>query len=141
MSLSKRVATLCLAWMPGLLLAQTCGHSTDPAQIVQAQVDAYNAHDIDAFAACYADDTTLIDLSGKRPPVHGMAALKTTFAFLKTAPKDFHVDILQRSVNGPIVVDQERLIGLPPAKGQPQAFAVYEVRDGKIKNVWFPPKS
>jgi hypothetical protein len=139
MSRSSNMLAFCVAWAPVMLLAQTCGHTQDPVQIVQAQVDAYNAHDLDAFAACYADDATVTDLSGKRPVIHGSATLKTTYSFLSKAPKAFHVDIVQRSSSGPIVVDHERLIGLPPEKGQPEAFAVYEVRNGKIQNVWFPP--
>jgi hypothetical protein len=31
-------------------------------------------------------------------------------------------------------------MGLPADKGQPKALAVYEVRDGKIQKVWFPPR-
>jgi hypothetical protein len=137
--MSKRLVTLCLACTPALLLAQTCGQSSDPVQVVQAQDDAYNAHDINAFAACYANDVTITDLSGKRPVIHGVSALKTTYAFLAKVPKDFHAEIVQRSSSGPIVVDHERLLGLPAGKGQPEAFAVYEVRNGKIQNVWFPP--
>lgn len=123
------------------LSAIACGTSTDPAQVVQAQVDAFNAHDIDAFAACYADDVTVTDLSGKDPVIKGIPALKKTYAFLAKMPKQFHVEIVQRAVTGPIVVDRERAIGLPAAKGQPEAMAIYEVRHGKIQNVWFPPKS
>jgi hypothetical protein len=139
MFLSKCMAALCLVGTPALLLAQTCGQSSDPVQVVQAQDNAYNAHDINAFAACYADDVTINDLSGKQPVVHGVAALKTTYAFLARVPKDFRVEIVQRSSSGPIVVDHERVMGLPADKGQPEAFAVYEVRNGKIQNVWFPP--
>lgn len=130
---------LLMAWIPATLLAQGCGHSSDPVQVVQAQVDAYNAHDIDAFAACYADDVSIVFLSGKHPPVQGIAALKSTFAFLAKLPKDYRVQIVQRSASGPIVVDHERVLGLPADKGQPEAFAVYEVRQGKIRHVWFPP--
>ncbi|RUL75418.1 nuclear transport factor 2 family protein [Dyella choica] len=124
------------------LSAMACGNkAADPVKVVQEQVDAYNAHDIDAFAACYADNATIRDLSGKRPVITGIAALKTTFAFLAKVPKDYHVDIVQRTVTGPTVVDHERVMGLPAGKGQPEAIAVYEVRDGKIQNVWFPPRS
>jgi hypothetical protein len=123
------------------LPAMACGTSTDPVQVVQAQVDAFNAHDIDAFAACYADDVTITDLSGKDPVIKGIPALKKTYAFLARVPKQFHVEIVQRVVTGPIVADRERAIGLPAGKGQPEAMAIYEVRNGKIQNVWFPPKS
>jgi len=49
-----------------------CGTSGDPAQLVQAQVDAHNAHDIDAFASCDANSVTLTDLSGNAHD-HGYA--------------------------------------------------------------------
>ena len=39
---------------------------------VQAQVDAYNARDIDAFVAPYADDVVITDAGG-RPIMAGVA--------------------------------------------------------------------
>ena len=140
-ALSRMLAMSMLAmWHP--LSAVACANTaSDPAAVVQAQVEAYNAHDIATFASCYADNVTVTDLAGKRPVIKGTEALKHGYAFLATAPKAFHVTIVQRVVNGPIVVDQERVWGLPPDKRQPDAIAVYEVRDGKIQNVWFPPRS
>jgi hypothetical protein len=137
---TRIVSVSILSLLPSLS-AMACGRSTDPAQVVQAQLDAYNAHDIDAFAACYADNVTVTDLSGKRAVIKGIPALKSAYAFLAKMPKEFHVEIVQRSVTGPTVVDLERAIGLPAGKGQPEAMAVYEVRNGAILNVWFPPKS
>lgn len=124
--------------LPALSIA--CGASTDPAAVVQAQVEAYNAHDIAAFAACYADDVTVTDLGGKHTVTKGIPALKTAYAFLAKMPKEFHVEIVQRVVTGPTVVDLERAVGLPGRTDKPEAVAVYEVRDGKILNAWFPPK-
>ncbi|WP_266159883.1 nuclear transport factor 2 family protein [Dyella silvatica] len=121
------------------LSAWACGGSSDPEQVVQAQLEAYNKHDIDAFAACYADEVTLTDLSGKRPVIKGIPALKATFAYLAKKPKTFGITIVKRIVNGPIVIDREHVIGVPEDPGRPDAVAVYEVRDGKILNVWFPP--
>lgn len=119
-----------------------CGKTdatSTPAEVVQAQVDAYNAHDLEAFAACYADDAQVIDLSGKRPDVTGQAALKKAFAFLDRVPREFGVDIVKRVVNGSVVIDLEHLHGLPEGKSRPDSFAVYEVRGGKIARLWFPP--
>ena len=56
------------------------------------------------------------------------------------APPGFGVEIIKRIVNGPIVVDLERIQGLPEEKGTPEFLAIYEVREGKIINVWFPPE-
>lgn len=141
--MNKVAYILSVSMLSLLPLASTmaCGPSNDPAQVVQAQVEAYNTHDIDAIAACYAESVTLTDLSNKRPVVKGIPALKSTYAFLAKMPKEFHVEIVQRVVNGPIVVDKERVVGLPAGKAQFEAMAVYEVRDGKIVNAWFPPKS
>lgn len=38
-------------------------------------------------------------------------------------------------VSGQIVVDQERITGLPG--GELAAVAVYEVNEGRIRTVWF----
>ena len=125
--------------------AAACGSTTAmsrPDEVVQAQVIAYNAHDADAFADCYADDARLVGLSGKRPPIEGKAAIRHAYASLFAGePKGFGVDILKRTVSGAIVVDLERTHGLPAGKQLPDSFAVYEVRDGRIANVWFPPAS
>lgn len=142
MAAFTRILSFSMLAMLYPLSALACANkSNDPAEVVQAQVDAYNAHDIAVFASCYADGVTVTDLSGKRPAITGVTALKRSYAFLATAPKEFRVVIVQRVVNGSVVVDQERLMGLPPDKGQPEAIAVYEVRDGKIQHVWFPPLS
>lgn len=122
-------------------LSMACGTSSDPVAVVQAQLDAFNAHDVEAFAACYADNVTTVELGGKHTVTKGIPALKTAYAFLTKMPKEFHVEIVQRTASGPTVVDLERAVGLPGRKDQPEAVAVYEVREGKILNVWFPPKS
>jgi len=117
--------------------ALACGRSADPADVVQAQVDAYNAHDIEAFLACYGDGIIVTDLGGGKAPVQGVAALRTMFASLAQQPADSHVQILQRSVAGAIVVNHERMVGVPGVQGQPEAVTMYEVRDGRIVKVWF----
>jgi putative hydrolase of HD superfamily len=130
--------------LPSLPTMAACGNTSatsSPAEVVQAQVDAYNAHDIAAFVACYADDASVVDLAGKRPELKGHAALKQAFAFLGKVPKEFGVDIVKRVINGPVVVDLEHLHDLPPGKHLPDSLAVYEVRDGKIAKLWFPPST
>lgn len=137
-------ATLALLLLPGLAHA-ACGSTTrasSPAEVVQAQVLAYNAHDAAAFAACYADDARLTGLSGKRPPIEGKAAIEKAYASLiATQPTAFRVEILERTVSGPIVVDLERVHGMAAGKQRPDSFAIYEVREGRIANMWFPPSN
>jgi hypothetical protein len=121
------------------LPAQACGKTPAPEDVVQAQVEAYNAHDLEAFARCYADDVTIYDLSGRTAPVRGIPELKKEYEFLVKAPPAFRVEVLRRITSGRIVVDHERVLGLPEEKGTPEAIAIFEVQEGKIKNVWFPP--
>ena len=112
----------------------------DAETIVQGQVEAYNDHDIEKFASFYGDEISIYDLSGDKPATKGIIALKKAYAWLATAPPGYRVEIIERIVNGSIVVDLERVYGLPDGKGHPEFFAIYEVREGKIINVWFPPE-
>ena len=120
--------------------AASCGNSKDPEKVVQAQLEAYNAHDLDTFVACYADDVAIHSLSSDKPPRKGLRVLREDYIFLKEVPKAYRAERANRIVSGPIVVDHELIRGLPPERGVPEAIAVYEVRDGKILNVWFPPR-
>lgn len=125
---------------PRASAAASCGNSKDPEKVVQAQLEAYNAHDLDAFVACYADDIAIHSLSSDKPPRKGLRVLREDYIFLKEVPKAYRAERANRIVSGPIVVDHELIRGLPPERGVPEAIAVYEVRDGKILNVWFPPR-
>jgi hypothetical protein len=120
----------------------SCGTSTDPVTVVNAQVDAYNAHDVDAFAACYANSIHIQNLSASnKPDIQGQDMLRKGYAFLTRMPKDFHVQVMQQMVSGTIVVNLERVMGRPDGKPPIDVIAIFDVRDGKIANVWFPPST
>jgi hypothetical protein len=120
-----------------------CSSSSDPAAVVQAQVDAYNKHDVDAFLNCYADNATIYWLDGHKPPTKGAKALHDEFAFLSKIPAagaGFGVDVVMKTITGPTVANVEHMRGLPPnAPPVPDTLVIYEVRDGKILNAWFAP--
>ena len=122
-----------------------CGASPNPVDVVQAQVEAYNRHDVEAFLDCYADDATIYWLDGHKQPVKGRDSLRAQFAFLGKIPPagaGFGVDVLMKSVTGPTVANVEHTRGLPPnAKPVPDTLVLYEVRNGKIVNCWFAPAS
>jgi len=115
------------------------GVELTPAAVVDAQFAYYNAHNVDAFASCYAENVEMIYLDGSRPAIQGRAGILTAFAFLKTTPKEMGVQIVQRTVTGPTVIDKEHVVGLLSGKVLPDMAAIYEVRDGQIVKVWFPP--
>ena len=106
---------------------------------MQAQLEAYNARNIALFASCHSADIKIKNSQKGAPDIIGQESLIKAYQFLKTAPKSFKVILENRIVNGPVVIDYERLTGLGNGRDDLFAVAVYEVRNGKIVNVWFPP--
>jgi hypothetical protein len=106
-----------------------------PEAVVQRQVEAYNAHDLEAFAACYAEAIEFRTLDGKVNPEKGLPALRKGYADLFKRFPQLKVKILNRIKQGPFIIDQEQAEGMGP---QPVTVtAVYEVAQGKILRVWF----
>ena len=107
-----------------------------PEAVVQAQLEAYNAHDLDAFAATYADDVELIELPDD-VFVRGIAQLRERYAKAFADPT-LRADIVNRIVVGNTVVDHERVRRTSPeGPGTIEAIAMYVVEKGKITRVWF----
>lgn len=109
---------------------------------VQAQLDAYNAHDIDAFARCYADDVRAFDAQGALL-FAGREALRERYGALFAASPTLRAEITQRTRIGTddawFAVDTERVSGRN-APGQPARFTVlvfYAGRGALIHEVRF----
>lgn len=103
--------------------------------IVQKQVDAYNAHDIDLFSSFYDENILLYNISSGRPIGSGLDSLKTGYGQLfKNFPK-LKITIESRIVQGEFIIDKEKIEGMtnPVVYGT----AVYQVKEGKITKVWF----
>ncbi|SHE61369.1 nuclear transport factor 2 family protein [Streptoalloteichus hindustanus] len=99
--------------------------------VVQRQLDAYNAHDLDAFCATYHPAVVIEDGFGQ-VVLTGMAELRRSYADRFARP-DLHAELVGRLAVGPWVVDQERVTGL---EVEPvHAIASYLVRDGVIVRV------
>lgn len=105
-----------------------------PADVVQHQVNAYNARNLEAFAETYHPEVSLFKFPNELLS-SGMEKLRADYgALFKDTPK-LHVEIKNRMVAGRYVVDEERVTGLPGGR-MLEALAIYEVQDGLIRNVW-----
>ncbi len=106
-----------------------------PVDPVQRQLDAYNAHDLDAFIANYADDVRLYRLPSAEPSIVGKAALAEHYAKNRFTIPSLRATLVNRMAFGNKVVDHEVIVGLGP---EPlEAAVVYEVRDdGLIAAMW-----
>ena len=102
-------------------------------EIVQRQLEAYNAHELDAFAACYCDTVEMFRHPNAEPMLSGKAELKEFYGSNRFMSPDLHAEILGRIVLGNKVIDHERITGLP--KGTFEVVVVYEVHNGLIQRV------
>jgi hypothetical protein len=104
-----------------------------PAKIVQKQLDAYNARDIDAFMATYTKDIKLINFPDKES-LKGQQKMRESYASYFDATPDLNCKIKNRIIIGNKVIDEEYIT----ANGQNfSAVAIYEVENGKIAKVTF----
>ncbi len=105
-----------------------------PDAVVQRQLDAYNARDLQRFAACYGDDIRIYRPPAAEPAMEGKAALAEFYATQRFNRPGLKAEILNRMVLGNKVIDHERIHGV---RDRPfEAAAVYEVADGLIRRMW-----
>jgi len=97
--------------------------------IVQQQLDAYNAKDIDALLATYAPDAEQYTLHGELL-AQGHAQMRERF-LARFAEPDLHARLLSRIVMGNIVADHELVTrNFPEGLGTLEMLCVYELADG-----------
>lgn len=116
-----------VAFKPDSLLQLT------PEMLVQQQLNAYNAHNLEAFLAPYADNVELFELPNEMF-VKGKEAMRKSYQFVEKTPK-LYCKLLNRIVQGNTVVDHEEVWGFgdKPVYG----VAVYTIENGKIVRVHF----
>lgn len=101
---------------------------------VEAQLTAYNNHDVDAFLACYTVDCIIEDGAGTRL-MTGHAEMRPAYERLFTSSPKLHCKIVHRTRIGSYVIDEEEITGrVPDVK---RAVAIYRVVDGLIAHVRF----
>jgi hypothetical protein len=111
--------------------------ASSPESVVDAQLAAYNKRDLEAFLSFYAEDAVL----AKHPDQitqTGKAEMRTRYQRNFSNP-NVRAEVIKRVTFERFVVDHERVTA-PPAKGELEAVAVYEVKDGKIARVTFLEK-
>ncbi len=106
-----------------------------PQEIAQQQLNAYNAHDIEAFLAPYAEDVKIYNFPGELV-MSGKDAMRSTYGSLFERSTDLHCRLVSRIVQGNTVIDQEEVIF---HKGEPllKAIAIYKIQNDKIQEVYF----
>ena len=110
--------------------------STEPTDVVQRQLDAYNAKDVDAWLSTYAVDAQQFSLHGERI-ASGHDELRSRI-LLRFAEPDLFAKLLSRVVMGSVVVDHELITrNFPEGKGTIEMLCIYQVTNGVIQKATF----
>lgn len=109
-----------------------------PETVVQRQLDAYNAKDVAALLAIYADDAEIFAHPAKLL-ARGTAALRERFTTRFQEP-NLHAALQRRIVLGAFVLDHEVITRtFPEGPGTLEVVMTYEVAAGRIVRSWILP--
>jgi putative hydrolase of HD superfamily len=112
--------------------------NTSALAVVQAQLDAFNARDIDALMRAYAPDAEQFSLHGERL-AKGHDEIRPRYV-ARFAEPDLHARLLSRSVMGKFVTDLELITrNFPEGVGTLEMLCIYEVENGRIQRASFAP--
>lgn len=106
-----------------------------PESIVQRQVDAYNAHAVDAFVATYAAEAAYIEHASNQVLFAGHDAMRKRYSDLFAQHPHVHVAIKNRMTLGQCVIDHEEITGRQDV-GMRHAIVIYQVQDNLIQRAW-----
>ncbi len=100
---------------------------------VQAQLEAYNAREIEAFLAPYTEDIRAFNYPNSLL-FEGKEAMRDRYSTFFEMTPDLHCELKNRIIIGDKVIDEE-LVTVNGMKVH--AVAIYEVKNGKITKVTF----
>lgn len=108
----------------------------DSLEVVRAQLDAYNARDIEAFMRCWHEDAEFFAFPDE-PLAMGAAAIRERHV-LRFQDEALEAKLLSRFAVEDVVVDRELVTRtFPEGVGQVDVVGIYSVRDGLIRKAWF----
>jgi len=103
--------------------------------LVQAQLEAYNAQDLDAYCGFFAADVVVSDLNGA-VSTQGIEAYRAKYAGVFQQFPQNKVELLNRIAVGATVIDHEKVVRSPGGETF-EVIAIYTLADGKIARVDF----
>ena len=106
-----------------------------PVDIAQAQLEAYNAQDLDAYCGFFAEDVVVADLNGA-VSIRGIEAYRAKYAGVFEQFSENKVELVNRIAVGATVIDHEKVVRSPGGETF-EVIAIYTLADGKIARVDF----
>lgn len=109
--------------------------SNQPEAVVQRQLNAFNARDLDALLSVYSADAQFFEYPNKLV-AEGSAALRSRYEIRFQEP-NLHARLLNRTVVGSYVFDHEEVTrSFPEGPGKIQLMMIYEVKNAHIIKAW-----
>jgi len=108
---------------------------TTAEHIVQQNLDAYNARNIDAFLSSFAETIMLYSFGKNEPTAVGKAKVRAIYEQLFVASPELHSSIKNRIVFDNKVIDHEYITGRLGLKKAIEMVLIYEVEGGKIARI------
>ncbi len=108
--------------------------SPSPEVLVQQQLNAYNAKDLDAFLAPYSDSVELYNFPNTLI-AKGKEQMRLGYVDMFKNTPDLHCEIVKHIVMGNTIIDHERISGF--GNNKIEAVAIYEIEKGEIVRVYF----
>ncbi|MEO6720335.1 MAG: amidohydrolase family protein [Ferruginibacter sp.] len=104
-----------------------------PEMLVQQQLNAYNAHNLEAFLAPYSEDVEIYSFPNKQEG-KGKAGMRKDYQFITQVP-ELYCRLVNRIIEGNTVIDQEEVWGV--GEKPVTAVAIYVIEGSKITKVYF----
>jgi len=104
----------------------------DPVEVVERQLQAFQAGDLNAFVAMYAPDAVVSNFPGT-PVMTGHDEMRAGYASSFT-DRQFTLTLGERIANGPFVIDEE-IIAVGGTEMM-RAVVIYQVEGCTIARSW-----
>ncbi len=104
-------------------------------QIAQAQLDAYNKRDLNAFIDLFSEDVCIYNFVDGSKSIEGKAACKTFYGNMFSISPKLHSTLLKRIVFDNKAIDHESITGRMGKEEVYEVVMIYEIREEKIFKV------
>lgn len=104
------------------------------ASVVQRQLDAYNARNLEQFLANFSEGIKTYRVPNTEPVLVGKKQLADFYAQERFNKPNLYAELISRTVLGNKVFDRERIWGV--TEEPIEMMAVFEVNDGLISTIW-----
>lgn len=118
------------------LMSLNAQETISAAQIVDKQLDAYNAKDIEAFLNTYSDHIQVFEFGKDVPMIEGKERLRSTYTNMFDGSPSLNASVTNRIIRNNKIINHEIAMGI--YAGDPmEVVVIYEVNDGLIERVTF----